>query len=131
MDHAVCNFLINNKKVYKYYLYITDINTKFLFVSVVRNNLTPSIEITRILVEDINDNPESIGYIFKINNIQADGNSKLGKMIGDTDWNKLYLQDTSKNTTIRLNDFDYKRNSFLKYLDSQNIIIFKLFSIYK
>ena len=124
MDYAVSNFLINNQKKYKYYLFMININTRFLFVSPVNENVTPSIEITRILVEDINDHLKSLGENFKINNIRADGDSKFGKMIGDTDWDKLYLKDNSKNPTIRLGDFDYQRNSFLEYLSSEHISLY-------
>jgi hypothetical protein len=45
-------------------------------------------------------------------------------MIGDADWNKLYLQDNLKNQTIRLGDFDYRRNSFLEYLSSEHISLY-------
>jgi hypothetical protein len=31
MDYAISNFLINNKNVYKYYLILININSKFLF----------------------------------------------------------------------------------------------------
>jgi hypothetical protein len=84
MEYAVSNFLINNKKVYKYYLFIININTKILFASSVKNCTTPSIEITRILVKDINEHLESLGCNFKTNNIRADGDSKFGKMIEET-----------------------------------------------
>jgi hypothetical protein len=91
-----------------------NINTKVLFVSEVRNSITPSIEITRILVKDINGHLKSLGANFKINNIRADGDSKFGKMI-------------KKNfgcPTIRLGDFAYKRNSFLEYLNSEHITLY-------
>jgi hypothetical protein len=91
MDYAVSNFLINNKKVYKYYLFMININTKFLFVSPVRNNTTPSIEITRILVEDINDHLELLRANLKINNIRAGGDSKFRKMIEENFRNLISL----------------------------------------
>jgi hypothetical protein len=43
MDYALSNLLINNKKVYKYYLFVININAKFLFVSPVKNNTTPVV----------------------------------------------------------------------------------------
>jgi hypothetical protein len=44
MDYAVSNFLINNKKIYKYYLILININTKFLFALPIKNNTTPSLK---------------------------------------------------------------------------------------
>jgi hypothetical protein len=53
---ALSNFLINNQKVYKYYLILLiNINSKFLFALPIKNNTTPSIEITKILIKDVND----------------------------------------------------------------------------
>jgi hypothetical protein len=101
-----------------------NINTKFLFVSEVENNITLSIEITRILAKDINAHLKLLGDNFKINNIRAEGDSKFGKMIGDADLNKLYLQDNSKNPTIRLGNFDYRRNFFLEYLNPEHITLY-------
>jgi hypothetical protein len=84
-DYALSNFLINNKNVYKYYLILININSKFLFVLPIRNNKTPSIEITKILIKNINDCVGSLGNNLKINNLRADGDSKFGKMIEDND----------------------------------------------
>jgi hypothetical protein len=55
MDYALSNFSINNKKVYKYYLILININSKFLFGLPIKNNTTPSIEITKMLIKDVND----------------------------------------------------------------------------
>jgi hypothetical protein len=54
-DYAPSNFLINNQKVCKYYLILININSKFLFALPIRNNTTPSIEIIKILIKDVND----------------------------------------------------------------------------
>jgi hypothetical protein len=78
IDYAVSNFLINNQKVYKYYLILININSKFLFSLPIRNNTTPSIEITKILIKDVNNYLGSLGDNLKINNIRADGDSKFG-----------------------------------------------------
>jgi hypothetical protein len=103
MDYALSNFLINNQKVYKYYLILININSKFLFVLPIRNNTTPSIKITKILIKDVNDYLGSLGDNLKINNIRADGDSKFRKMIEDND----------RVETIKLGKIIYKRNIFL------------------
>jgi hypothetical protein len=69
MDYALSNLLINNKKVYKYYLVLININTKFLFMAPIKNNTTTNVEITRIIIKDINDHLASLGPNLKINNI--------------------------------------------------------------
>jgi hypothetical protein len=51
MDYIISNLLVNNVKVYKYYLFLININTKFLFAMPIENNTTPSIEITKILIK--------------------------------------------------------------------------------
>jgi hypothetical protein len=84
MDYVVTNFLINDQKVYKYYLILININTKFLFVLPIKNNTTPSIEITKILIKDVNDYLGLLRVDLKINNIRVDGDSKFGKMIEDS-----------------------------------------------
>jgi hypothetical protein len=68
----------------------------------IENNTTPNVEITRILIKNINDHLATLNPNLKINNIQADGDSKFGKMIEDTDRVK----------TIRLGKMTYKRNTF-------------------
>jgi hypothetical protein len=50
-DYAVSNFLINNKKIYKYYLILININTKFLFELPIKKNTTLSVEIIKILIK--------------------------------------------------------------------------------
>ena len=114
IDYAVSNFLINNKKIYKYYLILININTKFLFALPIKKNTTPSVEITKILIKDVNDHLESLRPDLKINNIRADGDSKFGKMI----------EDSSRITMVKLGDFMYKRNTFLDYLYSQKITLY-------
>jgi hypothetical protein len=114
MDYAVSNFLINNKNVYKYYLILININSKFLFALPVKNNKIPSIEITKILVKNVNDYLGSLGDNFKINNLRADGDSKFGKMIEDND----------RPQTVRLGVMFYKRNVFLDYLESEGITFY-------
>jgi hypothetical protein len=55
IDYALSNLLIINQKVYKYYLILININSKFLFALSIRNNTTPSIEITKTLIKDTNN----------------------------------------------------------------------------
>jgi hypothetical protein len=114
MDYAVSNFLINNKKVYKCYLILININTKILFALPIKSNTTSSVEITKILIKDLNDRLELLSPDLKINNIRADGDSKLGKI----------LEDSSRTTMTKLGEFMYKRNSFFKYLVSQKITLY-------
>jgi hypothetical protein len=114
MDYVISNFLVNDVKMYKYYLILININTKFLFRVPIKNNTTLSIEISRIIINDINDHLKSISPTPKINNIRADGGSKFGKMIEDNDDQK----------TIKLGKMFYKRNSFLEYLESENITLY-------
>jgi hypothetical protein len=85
MDYSLSNFSINSTKVYKYYLILININTKFLFIIPIQNNTTPNVEITRIITKDINDHLTSLGPNLKISNIRADGDSKFGKMIEAND----------------------------------------------
>jgi hypothetical protein len=118
MDYALSNFLINNQKVYKYYLILININSKFLFVLPIRNNTTPSIEITKILIKDVNDYLGSLSANLKINNIRTDGDSKFGKMIEDND----------RVETIKLGKIIYKRNIFLDYLASEGITVYLISS---
>jgi hypothetical protein len=94
--------LINGMKIYKYYLILININTKFLFAVPIKNNTTPSIEISKIIMKDINDHLISIRPSLKINNIRADGDNKFGKMI----------EDNKKPKTIKLGKMYYKINSF-------------------
>jgi hypothetical protein len=84
-DYVISDFLINDVKVYKYYLILININTKFLFAVPIKNNTTPSIEISRIIIKNINDHLKPISPTLKINNIRVDGDSKFGKMIEDND----------------------------------------------
>jgi hypothetical protein len=114
MDYAISNFLINNEKIYKYYLILININTQFLFAVPIKNNITPSIEISRIIIENINDHLKLISPTLKINNIRADGDSKFGKIIEDKDGPKA----------VKLGRMIYKRNSFLEYLESENITLY-------
>jgi hypothetical protein len=65
--------------VYKFYFTLISINSKFLFAVPVQNNTTPSVEITRIIIKDINDHLGKLGHNLKINNIRADGDSKFSK----------------------------------------------------
>jgi hypothetical protein len=109
------------KKIYKYYLILININTKFLFAVPVRNNTTPNVDLTKIIIKSINDHLKSLSPNLKINNIQADGDSKFGKMIEDND----------NPDSITLGVMTYKKNSFLDYLASQGItLIFFSFLIF-
>jgi hypothetical protein len=69
MGYALSNFSINHIKMYKYYLILKNINTKFLFPVPIQNNTTPSIEITRIIIKDINNYLASLNPNLKINDI--------------------------------------------------------------
>jgi hypothetical protein len=80
----------------------------------IENNTTPNIEITKILIKNINDHVETLNPNLKINNIQADGDSKFGKMIEDNE-----IPDK-----IRLGKMTYKRNVFLDSLASQGITLY-------
>jgi hypothetical protein len=51
----------------------------------IKNNTTSNVEITRIIIKDINDHLTSLNPNLKINNIRADGDSKFGKMIEAND----------------------------------------------
>jgi hypothetical protein len=108
IDYALNNFLINDQRVYKYYLILININAKFLFALQIKNNTSPSIEITKILIKDVNDYLGSLSSNLKINNIRADGESKFGKMVEDND----------RVETIKLGKIIYKRNTFLDYQTS-------------
>jgi hypothetical protein len=102
MSYALSNLLINNQKVYRYYLFLTNINSKFLFALPIKNNTTPSIEITKILIKNVNDFLGSLGDNLKINNIRAYGDSKFGKMIEDNDRiETVKLVDDFSNTPHR------------------------------
>jgi hypothetical protein len=114
MDYAISNLLVNNRKVYKYYLILININTKFLFAAPIQNNTTPNIKITQIIIKSINDHLATLGPNLKINNIRADGDRKFGKMIEDND----------RPETIEFGKMIYKRNSFLEYLESENITLY-------
>jgi hypothetical protein len=94
IDYAVSNFLIDNKKIYKYYLIPININTKFLFGLPIKKNTTQSVEITKILIKDVNDHLVSLRSDLKINNIRADGDSKFEKMIEDSSnkTRRIYVQ---------------------------------------
>jgi hypothetical protein len=98
----------------------TNYVVSILFAVPIKNNTTPSIQITKIIVENINSHLKSIKDSLKINNIRADGDSKFGKMIEDNGGPK----------TIKLGKMYYKTNSFLKYLQSQSITL-ELLSIHK
>jgi hypothetical protein len=79
--------------VYKYYLILINVNSKFFFAVPIQNNTTPSVEIEIIIIKDIKDYLASLGPNLKINNIYANCNSKFGKIIKDND----------KPETIKLN----------------------------
>jgi hypothetical protein len=85
MDYALSNLLVNSKKVYKYYLILININTKFLFAAPIQNNTTPNVEKTQIIIKELNDHLASLESNLKINNIREEGDSKFGKMIEDND----------------------------------------------
>jgi hypothetical protein len=114
MGYALSNFLINNQKIYKYYLILINIHSKFLFALPIKNNITPSIEITKILIKDVNNYLGSLGDNLKINNIRADSDSKFEKII----------KNNNKPKTIKLNVITYKKNVFLNYLESKNITLY-------
>jgi hypothetical protein len=80
----------------------------------IQNNTTPNVEITRIIIKDINDHLASLGPNLKINNIRADGDIKFGKMIEDND----------RPETIKLGKMIYKKNIFQEYLASKNITLY-------
>jgi hypothetical protein len=101
-------------KVYKYYLILININTKFLFPVPIQNNTTPNIEITRIIIKDINDHLGKLGSNLKANNICAYGDRKFGKMIEEND----------RIETIKLGEMMYKRSTFLDYLESESITLY-------
>jgi hypothetical protein len=113
MDYAFSNLTINSQKVYKYYLILFNINTKFLFAVQIRNNTTPNVEVTKNIIKSINDHLKTLSPDLKINNIRADGDSKFGRMIEDND-----IPDK-----IKLGVMTYKRNSFLDYLPSEKITL--------
>jgi hypothetical protein len=71
----------------------------------IQNNTTLNVEITWIIIKDINDHLASLGPNLKINNIWVDGDSKFGKMIEDND----------RLETIKLGKMIYKRNAFLDW----------------
>jgi hypothetical protein len=116
MDYAFSNLTINSKKIYKYYLILININTKFLFATPIRNNITPTVDLTRIVINSINDHLATLSPNLKINNIRADGDSKFGRMIEDND----------TPDKIKLDVMTYKRNSFFDYLASEGITLFIL-----
>jgi hypothetical protein len=51
----------------------------------IKNNTIPSVEITKILIKDVNNQLTSLSINLKINNIHADHDSKFGKMIKHND----------------------------------------------
>jgi hypothetical protein len=120
IDYALSNFSINNKKVYKYYLILINIITKFLFATPIQNNTTTNVYLTRIIIKSINDHLVSLSSNLKINNIRADGDRKFGKMIEDNDIPE----------TIKLGVMTYKRNSFLDYLASEGLTLYLNFSLF-
>jgi hypothetical protein len=88
--------------------------TKFLFALPVRNNTTPSIEITKILIKDVNGYLGSLSINLKINNFRADGDSKFEKMIENND----------RVETKKLGKIIYKRNIFFEYLECECITLY-------
>jgi hypothetical protein len=100
MDYAFSNLTLNSKKIFKYYLILININTKFLFAVPIKDNTTPNVEVTRIIIKSINDHLKNLSPNLKINNIRADGDSKFGKMIEDND----------RPETVKLGKMIYKRN---------------------
>jgi hypothetical protein len=80
----------------------------------IQNNTTPNVEITGIIIKDINDNLTSLNPNLKINNIRADSDSKFGKMIEDND----------RPETVKLSKMIYKRNIFLDYVASEGISLY-------
>ena len=114
MDYTSGSFLINDSKIFKFYLILININTKFLFALPLENNTYPTIEITKILVKDVNDHLKTLGSDFKIDNIRADGDLKFGKMI-DNDFKK---------DAVNLGNFTYKQNVFVNYLASEKITLY-------
>jgi hypothetical protein len=80
----------------------------------IENNTTPNVEITGVLIKNINNHLANLNPNLKINNIRADGDSKFGRMIEDNDRPEI----------IRLGKMIYKRNIFLEYLPSENITLY-------
>jgi hypothetical protein len=113
MGYALSNLSINSTKIYNYYLVLININTKFLFMAPIKNDIIPNVEITRIIIKDINDHLTSLNPNLKINNICSDDDSKFGKMIEDND----------RPETVKLGKIIYKRNVSLDYLEFENITL--------
>jgi hypothetical protein len=114
IDYAVASFLINNERMFKFYLFVININTKFLFVQPLPENTHPSIHITKILIEDINDHLKSLRPDCKIDNIRGDADTKFAKMITEYTNNKIVL----------LGEFVYNKNEFIDYLVFENITLY-------
>jgi hypothetical protein len=100
--------------MFKFYLFVININSKFLFVQPLTENTHPSIHITKVLIEDINNHLKSLRPDCKIDNIRADADTKFAKMI----------TDYTDNRTVLLGDFAYNKNEFVDYLASENITLY-------
>jgi hypothetical protein len=74
-DYAIGNFSINNERILKFYLFVININSKFLFAQPLKNNTHPTIRITKFLIKDINDHLKSLNPDFKIDNIRSEKNN--------------------------------------------------------
>jgi hypothetical protein len=114
MDYAVASFLINSERMFKFYLFVININIKFLFVQPLTENRHPSIHITKILIEDINNHLKSLRPDLKIDNIRGDADTKFAKMI----------TEYTNTKTVLLKDFVYNKNEFVDYLPSENITLY-------
>jgi hypothetical protein len=114
MYYAVASFLINSERKFRFYLFVININTKFLFVRPLPENTHPSIHITKILIEDINNHLKSLKTDCKIDNIRADADTKFAKMI----------TDHTDNRAVLLGDFAHNTNEFVNYLASENITLY-------
>jgi hypothetical protein len=105
MDYAIGNFSINNERIFKFYLFVININSKFLFAQPFKNNTHPTIRITKFLIKDINNHLKSLNIDFKIDNIRGDADTKFAKVINE------YVDDK----IVLLGDFVYNKNKFVDY----------------
>jgi hypothetical protein len=102
--------LSGNKKPFRKYLFIININTRYLFVFPLELNAPETIDTVAKALEEFND---SLPPGHKISNIRADGAATFS-----------YQERLPRKSTITLGNKVFKSNVLTRYLKENNITLF-------
>jgi hypothetical protein len=118
-------FIVGGVKVFRHYLAVININTKYLFMEPLAQNVHETLEITTVLIRGINERLKAEGK--KIEHLRGDGDTRFGTLVAKFEdqtkglW-KVYKQ--GKQNRVILGEMTFVANTFTLFCKDSGITLF-------